>query len=328
MTKSADSAMPVEVSACILCYNDAPIIGEMTAAAGRALDRLGVAGEIIVVDDGSTDDSQERLRDLASRDPRLRVVEHAINRGYGAAVRSAFSAARGRWVFYTDGDGQYDPSELALLAALADEDVDVVQGYKRQRSDPLTRRVVGEVYRVVVGAAFALEIRDIDCDFRLIRRSALERLDLKRSSGAICVELVRKLQASGARFKEVEVSHYERRAGESQFFTPRKVGRALAAVAWLWVSLVATPRLRSLWARLAGRGRSGTPTVATGKRGGDPGNRELDHDLGQPHHHGNGNCQLDGHLRAQDPGHASFPGADAGRHDEEQKRGEKAGGKR
>jgi glycosyltransferase involved in cell wall biosynthesis len=316
-----------ELSACILCYNDAPIIGEMIGAAGRALDRLGVAAEIVVVDDGSTDDSRERLRELASREPRLRVVEHTTNRGYGAAVRSAFGAARGEWVFYTDGDGQYDPSELALLAARADDDVDVVQGYKRERSDPLMRRVVGEVYRVVVGATFALRIRDIDCDFRLIRRSCLEQLDLKRSSGAICVELVRKLQDGGARFREVEVSHYERRAGESQFFTPRKVGRALVAVAWLWISLVAAPKLRSLCARLAGWGRSGPPPLATGKRGGDSGNRELDDDLGQPHDDRYGDRQLDGHLRAQDAGHARLPGPDAGREDEEEQRGEEPGRK-
>lgn len=241
---SAAASSQLEVSACLLCYNDAPTIEDLVASAGSALDRLEVSGEIVVVDDGSSDDSRQVLRRVESGEPRLRVVEHPQNRGYGAAMRSAFAAARGTWVFYTDGDGQYDPAELALLAERRGDGVDVVQGFKRSRSDPLLRRVVGEIYRVGVGAAFGLAIRDVDCDFRLIRRSVLTRLELKRSSGAICVELMRKLQMQGAGFVEVEVSHYERRAGESQFFTPRKVGRALTAVAWLWTSLVLAPAAR------------------------------------------------------------------------------------
>ncbi len=235
------------ISACLLCYNDAPTIRDLVAAAGSALDAVGRSGEIVVVNDGSTDDSATVLGEAMAAEPRLRVITHERNSGYGAAVRSALEAARGDWIFYTDGDGQYDPAELELLAARTGEDVDVVQGFKAKRSDPFARRVVGEVYRVVVGAAFRLPIRDVDCDFRLMRASVVHGVDLKQASGAICVELVVQLKRAGARFTEVEVSHHERVAGESQFFTPRKVARALAGVAALWATLVAAPALRRLW---------------------------------------------------------------------------------
>ena len=197
-------------------------------------------------------------------------------------MRSAFAAARGEWVFYTDGDGQYDPFELALLAAQAGEDVDVVQGYKRQRSIP---SAAGSSARSTGSWSGGIRPRDqgYRLRLRLIRRLAW-RIRSQRSSGAICVELVRKLQMAGARFREVEVSHYERRAGESQFFTPRKVGRALAAVAWLWVSLVAAPALGSVWTRLTRQARPKPSSLAPRERGCHSGDGELDGDLRQPDH--------------------------------------------
>jgi glycosyltransferase involved in cell wall biosynthesis len=288
-----------ELSACLVCYNDAPTIRELVATAGLALDLIGLTGEIIVVDDGSTDASAQELREAKLREPRLRVLRHSRNRGYGAAVRSAFAMARGEWVFYTDGDGQYDPFELILLAERIGDSVDVVQGYKRSRSDSLTRRVVGELYRLGVGAAFRLSIRDIDCDFRLIRRSLLETLELHRTSGAICVELVRKLQVEGARFEEVEVSHYERRAGDSQFFTPGKVGRALVAVAWLWISLVAAPRLRTSVIGLVSKTLHPGRLLSARQYGCYPADSEFA-DLNRAHHDGNRNRNLQGisELRA------------------------------
>jgi hypothetical protein len=237
------------VSACLLCYNDAATIVGLVERAAAALDALDVQGEIVVVDDGSADDSLERLREAAGREPRLRVVEHARNRGYGGALRSALEAAGGDWVFYTDGDGQYDPSQLVRLARHAGPDVDWVQGYKRYRSDPLNRRVVGAVYAAAMGFLFGLPIRDIDCDFRLMRSGRLGELRLEKDSGAICVELVHGLKQAGARCVEVEVDHFERPHGRSQFFRPRRVLFSLYDVATLWIRLVARPAARRLLAR-------------------------------------------------------------------------------
>jgi glycosyltransferase involved in cell wall biosynthesis len=240
------------ISACLLCYNDAQTIGGLVERAVGALDELGVEGEIVVVDDGSTDGSLVNLGELAEREPRLRIIEHASNRGYGGALRSALETAEGRWVFYTDGDGQYDPAQLVRLARHAGPDVDWVQGYKRYRSDPLNRRVVGAVYATSMGFLFGLPIRDIDCDFRLMRSERLRELRLDKDSGAICVELVRGLKQAGARCVEVEVDHFERPHGRSQFFRPGRVLFSLYDVATLWVRLIARPALSRLLARARG----------------------------------------------------------------------------
>ena len=238
------------VSACMLCYNDAETIAGLVERAAGALDEIGLEGEILVVDDGSADDSLARLAEVAAREPRLRVVEHEVNRGYGGALRSALSEARGDWIFYTDGDGQYDPAQLVRLAEHVTADVDWVQGYKRYRSDPVQRRIVGAVYATAMGFAFGLPIRDIDCDFRLMRGEHVRTLRLEKDSGAICVELVHGLQRAGASCVEVEVDHFERSHGTSQFFRPRRILSSLWDVATLWARLVALPAL----ARLGGRG--------------------------------------------------------------------------
>ena len=242
------------ISACLLCYNDAETISGLVERAATALDQLDAEAEIVVVDDGSTDDSVIRLAEAAAREPRLRVVEHAANRGYGGALRSALAEAHGEWIFYTDGDGQYDPAQLARLAAHAGENADWIQGYKRYRSDPLNRRLVGAVYAAAMGFLFRLPIRDIDCDFRLMRAELIGDLRLEKDSGAICVELVRGLQDAGARCVEIEVDHFERPHGRSQFFRPRRILWSLWDVATLWARLIGRPALR----RLAGRRSSAT----------------------------------------------------------------------
>jgi hypothetical protein len=115
--------------------------------------------------------------------------------------------------------------------------VDVVNGYKISREDNRGRKAVGAMYNRVARFIFRLPIRDVDCDFRLVRRSAIDRISLGLSSGAICVELVRKLKSAGCTFREVPVHHYPRIHGKSQFFTPRRVARTLFDFCALWLSL-------------------------------------------------------------------------------------------
>ena len=235
------SARP-SISVFFPAYNDAATIGALVRAALDLLPALTDDYEVIVVNDGSRDETGAVLEELAQTDARVRVVQHERNLGYGAALRSGFAHARKKLVFYTDGDGQYDVRELAALYPLLTDGVDVVNGFKVKRADSGQRKVLGGIYNRLARFLFRLPIRDVDCDFRLLRRAAVEPLRLTSSSGTICVELVRKLSVNGCRFVEVPVRHYPRRHGRSQFFTPRRVGRTAYDFLLLWLRLVVLRR--------------------------------------------------------------------------------------
>jgi glycosyltransferase involved in cell wall biosynthesis len=202
--------------------------------------------EILVINDGSADYTAAVLDELASRYPELRVIHHKRNTGYGGALRSGFSHATKELIFYTDGDAQYDPRELERLVAAWHDGVDLVNGYKISRSDPLHRVVIGRLYHWTVKMAFGLRLRDVDCDFRLMRRSIFDRVHLESDSGVICVELMKKVQDAGFRIAEVPVHHYHRAYGKSQFFNFRRVWRTGKQLWGLWWAL--------RWPQLVGRG--------------------------------------------------------------------------
>ncbi len=207
--------------------NDAQSLPYMVTRAYEAARSITHNFEIIIIDDGSTDDTLRVVSELRRHYRHLRLVTHPKNRGYGGALISGFTAAKKEWVFYTDGDGQYDPSELTLLINKASSRTDVVNGYKEKRHDPLMRIIAGSIYNWFIRIIYHPPIRDIDCDFRLIRRSLLKRLDLTSQSGAICLELVTKLHHRGARFREVAVHHYPRLFGRSQFFSLRRIAKTI-----------------------------------------------------------------------------------------------------
>jgi glycosyltransferase involved in cell wall biosynthesis len=232
------------ISVFFPCYNDAKTIGGLVLEAERQLSCLTDDYEIIVVNDGSQDDSAAVLRHLETRVPRLKVVTHERNRGYGGALRSGFAAATRDVVFYTDGDGQYDVKELNILLMLLTEDTDFVNGIKMTRQDAPHRVFVGNLHRFLMRWSFWLPINDVDCDFRLIRRSVLDKIDLRSNSGSICVELVKEAHRAGAQFREVSVHHYPRQFGESQFFKPGRIFRTYVDIARMWMDLMVVARFR------------------------------------------------------------------------------------
>jgi glycosyltransferase involved in cell wall biosynthesis len=218
-------------------FNDQETVESLVGKALEVLPELTGDYEILLINDGSTDASGAIADHLAQTIKQLRVIHHPNNQGYGAALRTGFSNASKDLIFYTDGDGQYDVSELKLLAPLMTDGVDVVNGYKIKRHDNRSRKASGAIYNNLARRLFRLPISDVDCDFRLVRRSAIDRISLGLSSGAICVELVRKLSSAGCTFREVPVHHYARPHGKSQFFTPRRVARTLFDFCVLWLSL-------------------------------------------------------------------------------------------
>jgi glycosyltransferase involved in cell wall biosynthesis len=226
------------ISAFFPAYNDAPSLPKLIGKAFETLIATGREFEVIVVNDGSADDTGEVLRSLqVEHGERLRVVTHPENRGYGGALRSGFAAARNDLVFYTDGDGQYDPGELPKLLELMKPGVGLVNGYKLERNDPAHRIWIGNVYNAFARLIFGIRLRDVDCDFRLVRRHLVERIQLTATSGTICVELVAKLERAGCVVAEVGVHHYPRLHGRSQFFRIKSLATTFSQLVRLWVRI-------------------------------------------------------------------------------------------
>jgi len=219
-------------------YNDVGTIASLALLAHMTARQVTDDHEVIVVNDGSPDHTAELLDEMARHFSWLRVVHHEKNRGYGGALRTGFASASKELIFYTDGDAQYDPREMTKLLEVFSPEVDFVNGYKISRNDPLHRIVIGRLYHWFVKLAFGLRLRDVDCDFRLMRRSVFEKVHLTRSSGVICVELMKKVQDHGFRIAEVPVHHHHRSYGKSQFFNFPRVARTLVDLARLWLELV------------------------------------------------------------------------------------------
>jgi len=219
-------------------YNDSGTIASLVITALQTARTLTPDHEVIVVNDGSADNTAEILDELARTYPQVRIVHHEKNRGYGGALRTGFASATRELVFYTDGDGQYDPAEMEVLWRRFDDSVDLVNGYKISRSDPLHRIIIGRIYHHTVKILFGLKVRDVDCDFRLMRRSIFNTVHLEKNSGVICLEIMKKITDGGFRIVEVPVHHYHRAHGKSQFFNFRRLFRTAIDVFKLWFALV------------------------------------------------------------------------------------------
>ncbi len=237
-TQQKSNSISYGVSVFFPAFNDEGSIAKLIHDALDVAPRITNDYEVIVVNDGSSDGTAAVLNSLASREPRLRVIHHTRNRGYGGALRSGFDSATKDLIFYTDGDGQYDVREMANMIPLMIEGVDVVTGYKIRRSDSRRRIVLGAIYKFLARRMFGLPIRDVDCDFRLMRREAIQSVTLTSTSGCICTEMVYKLSRAGYHFAETPVHHYPRLHGQSQFFTLRRVARTGYDFFRLWLKLV------------------------------------------------------------------------------------------
>ena len=219
-------------------YNDWGTIGSMVASAIDTVEKITDDYEVILVNDGSDERTVEVVNFLEKHFDKVRVVHHPHNKGYGAALRTGFKEARKEFVFYTDGDAQYDVRELVKLVPYMRDGIHWVNGYKIKRNDPLHRVIIGKIYHHVTKFAFGFPIRDVDCDFRLIRKSILDKVDLESTSGTICVEMIKKFSDYGFRYAEVPVHHYFRVSGKSQFFNFKRLFKVTLDLMKLWWKLV------------------------------------------------------------------------------------------
>jgi glycosyltransferase involved in cell wall biosynthesis len=235
---AADPTKSPGLSVFFPAYNDSGTIASLVITAIQSASKLTPDYEVIVVNDGSSDSTGQILDELARLYPQVRVVTHTVNRGYGGALRSGFGAASKEIIFYTDGDAQYDPSEMEALWQKMAPGTDLVNGFKISRADPLHRIIIGRIYHHTVKTLFGLRVRDVDCDFRLLRRSIFDTVRLEKNSGVICLEMMKKIQDAGFTIVEVPVHHYHRAHGHSQFFNFPRVFRTAVDVMKLWFALV------------------------------------------------------------------------------------------
>jgi glycosyltransferase involved in cell wall biosynthesis len=228
------------------CYNDGGTIATMIVRAMQVGAQIAEDFEVLVINDGSRDDSALVLEEMCRLYPRrLRVMHETKPSGYGGVLRKGFASARKDWLFYTDGDAQYDPRELVVLVRELQPNTDLVNGYKIKRRDPLVRIWVGMAYQYFVKLAFGLAIRDVDCDYRLMRRAMFGVIRLESRSGTITFEMIKKIQDAGFRIREAPVHHYYRQYGVSQFFDFRRVLRTLLdLIHWWWRLVVKKDHLK------------------------------------------------------------------------------------
>src|SRR5690348_1088149 len=218
--------------------NDWGTIGSLVASLDSVLQEVSSNYEILIIDDGSDESSKEILRMLQKKFAKLKVITHTKNHGYGGALKAGIKNARMDWIFYTDGDAQYDPRELRLLVEHKKKSTDIINGYKIKRLDPWYRKLTGRAYHTFVKILFQVPIRDTDCDFRLMRRTIFDKVHLESDSGLICTEMIRKISDAGFKFQEVPIHHFWRTSGKSQFFNIPRVSKVVLGLLVLWYKLV------------------------------------------------------------------------------------------
>lgn len=216
---------PVSISVFFPCHNERENIASVVERALAVLEDLHADFEAVIVDDGSSDDTGRIADEIAARDARVRVVHHESNLGYGAALRSGFKAAAKNLVFYTDGDGQFDISEMPPLLALMDR-YDIVSCYRLDRCESLVRRLNGWCWSKLVSLLFGMKIRDIDCAFKLYKREIFDHIELSSNGALIDAEILARAMHKGYRVTQRGVHHYPRTAGEQSGATLPVIARA------------------------------------------------------------------------------------------------------
>jgi glycosyltransferase involved in cell wall biosynthesis len=215
----------VSISVFFPCYNEQENVGRTVEKALDILEKLNADFEVIIVDDGSSDDTGRIADEIADRHGRVKAVHHERNLGYGAALQSGFKAATKELVFYTDGDGQFDMNEMPPLLELM-EQYDIVSCYRLNRRDPIIRKINGWCWTKLVCLLFGLRIRDIDCAFKLYKREIFDRIELSSSGALIDAEILARAARRGYSITQKGVHHYPRTTGTQSGANLRVIIRA------------------------------------------------------------------------------------------------------
>jgi glycosyltransferase involved in cell wall biosynthesis len=222
-----------ELSVVLLCYNDAATIGHCVESAVHLLQPRTSALQVIVVEDGSSDNSREVLESMAERYSNLEILFHQRNQGYGRSLTEGIRAARNQYILCVDGDSQFDFKDALRLLELAGGPYHIISGCRSPRADPWYRRTLGWIHNRGVRTVFGLPVLDVDCGFKLLERRSAQSLFPVQSNFAVWVEVMAKAKKHKYRCANLVVHHRPRMSGKSTVFNFRGV----ALMAWEIVSL-------------------------------------------------------------------------------------------
>src|SRR5438093_4699462 len=225
--------VPGKISLVLPAHNEEPNIRAVVEEAKQVLPTAFTDYEVIVVNDGSKDRTLEIAQEMASEDPHVRVVNHPVNRGYGAALTSGFNAAEGDYIMFMDSDRQFDINDVHLLTPYV-EDYDIVAGYRIKRSDPAHRLLNAAIFGLAVRLLFDIQIRDIDSAFKIFHAEVLRGINLESPGALINTEILAKAKVQGCDLTQVGVNHYPRLEGEQSGASFKVVFRAFREILRLW----------------------------------------------------------------------------------------------
>jgi len=218
-----------EISVFFPCYNEEQNIAKLVEQACEVLEDLADDYQIIIVNDGSTDNTQKIAENLTAKYKNVELKSHEENKGYGAALRTGFKNARKELVFYTDGDNQFDIRELPLLIPLI-EKFDIVSAYRIKRLDPFIRKFNAGLYNFVLFILFGLRIKDIDCAFKLYKRELFDKIEITSNGALVDAEILLKARKFGYTIGQIGVQHYPRTAGKQTGGNVKVILRALSEI--------------------------------------------------------------------------------------------------
>ncbi|RJP39773.1 MAG: glycosyltransferase family 2 protein [Phycisphaerales bacterium] len=224
---------PLSLTVFFPCYNEEANVERVTLAALKTCRRVAADFEVIIVNDGSRDRTGQIADRLAAEHPQVRAVHNQPNLGYGGALQRGFREARKNWVFYTDGDGQFDFEEIDLLLPVLRQH-DIASAYRLNRREGLLRRFNGKVWTLLVNVLFGLGLRDIDCAFKVYPRSLFDRIAMKSTGALIDTEILARARRLGYTIGQVGVHHYPRTAGNPTGANLRVILRAFEELFTLW----------------------------------------------------------------------------------------------
>ena len=244
MTSENRPRFDVSLSVFFPCYNEEANVERVALKTRGVLEKLVADWEIILVNDGSKDGTGEIIDRLGAQDPRIRPVHHPVNGGYGAALKTGFRSAAKQYVFFTDGDGQFDIAEVERLLERIGQ-ADIICGIREHRQDKLIRKINSACWAWLVQRVLSFRCPDVDCAFKLFKRDFFDKVELKSNGALISAEILARAEHLGYTTTSLPVTHLPRIAGAATGAKFSVIFKAFRELLKLRKDIRATPRLRA-----------------------------------------------------------------------------------